>query len=128
MISLLLVSDKSNPIKEFTESLQKDDNIKFLQAKSVQDAFDLIGKDTFDLVIADEYIEDIDGINFVKKLVSVNPMTNCCIVSGLSAKEFHEATEGLGVLMQVPVNPDAGFAEKLLKNLKEVLSLLNKGS
>ena len=58
-----------------------------------------------DLVIVDEQLDDMSGIEFVKQLVKVNPLVNTTIVSSLADEEFHEATEGLGVLMQLPPHP-----------------------
>jgi hypothetical protein len=43
------------------------------------------------------------GLKFVEKLVLTNPMINCAAVSSLSSKDFHAASEGLGILMPMPV-------------------------
>ncbi len=77
-----------------------------------------------DLVIVDEQLGDMDGIAFVKQLVKINPMINTAIVSALSADQFHEATEGLGVLMQLPKEPQEKDAETLLAILEKIGALL----
>jgi hypothetical protein len=64
------------------------------------------------------------GIEFMKKLLSINPMINCAAVSLLSPEEFHEASEGLGVLMQLPVSPGKQDAQNLLQRLNDLKNLL----
>lgn len=73
-----------------------------------------------DLVIVDEQLDDMSGIAFVKQVVKVNPLVNTAIVSALTADEFHEATEGLGVLMQLPVQPGEADAEALMAVLAKI--------
>jgi len=50
-------------------------------------------------------------------------MINCACVSPLPPEDFHETSEGLGVLMQLPVNPGKFEAEDLLKRLKNLKDL-----
>jgi len=64
------------------------------------------------------------GIEFMKKLLPINPMINCAAVSPLPPEEFHEASEGLGVLVQLPVAPGKLDAENLLKRLDDLKNLL----
>ncbi|MCK5229369.1 MAG: hypothetical protein KAR13_03835, partial [Desulfobulbaceae bacterium] len=79
-----------------------------------------------DLVIIDEKFSDMTGLEFAEKLVTVNPMMNCAMVSSLSPEDFHEATEGLGILMQLPLASGKEDAEKLLKHLNSILNLTNR--
>ena len=50
----------------------------------------------------------------------INPMINTAVVSDLSKKEFHEATEGLGVLTAVSKHAGADEAEGLLEYLYKI--------
>ena len=77
-----------------------------------------------DLVIADEHLGDMDGITLVKGLVKINPLVNTAIVSALTDDEFHEATEGLGVLMKLPGQPQEKDGEALLAVLEKIGALL----
>ena len=77
-----------------------------------------------DLVVVNENIGDMTGIEFMKKLLPINPMINSAAVSPLSPEEFHEASEGLGVLMQLPVSPGKLDAENLLQRLNDLRNLL----
>jgi len=77
-----------------------------------------------DVAIVDEQFDDMSGIAFANQAVKVNPLVNTALVSALAADEFHEATEGLGVLMQLPLHPREKDAEALLAVLKKIGVLL----
>ena len=73
-----------------------------------------------DLVIVDEQLGDMSGIAFVEQLVKIYPLVNTAIVNVLTDEEFHEATEGLGVLMQLPAPPQGKDALALLAILEKI--------
>jgi len=123
MISILLVSTENDTLSGLASCLKRYNEIEIFRAASCQTAFDMISEKSFELAVADENIAGASGLEFAEKLVSVNPMINCAVVSPLSSKDFHEASEGLGVLMQLPVRPDEKQAEMLIKCLKKVLNL-----
>ena len=79
---------------------------------------------SFDLVVVDEKLGDMTGIEFIETLVSVNPMINFAAVSPLPSDEFHEVSEGLGILAQLPVLPGAKDSEDVLKRLNHLKKLL----
>lgn len=81
-----------------------------------------------DLVIVDEQLDDMSGIEFVKQLVKVNPLANTAIVGSLADEAFHEVTEGLGVLMQLPAQPAEQDAEALLAVLAKISGLMPTAS
>lgn len=126
MFTILLISENNESLSGLESGLRQYNEIEIVRADSCQEALDMISGTTVDLAVADENITDMTGLDFAKKLVSVDPFTNCAVVSPLPSKDFHEASEGLGVLMQLPVRPDEKQAEKLLKRLKEVLNPRSK--
>lgn len=123
MITILLISTSNNTLSGLASGLKRYDEIELFQADSGQKALGMISGKNFDLVVADENIADMTGLEFAEKLVTVNPITNCAVVSHLSAEDFHEASEGLGVLMQLPVQPDEKQAQGLVSYLKKVLNI-----
>ncbi len=50
-----------------------------------------------------ENLGDMTGLEFIRAIVSKRPMVNCAAISSLASEDFHEASEGLGILMQLPV-------------------------
>lgn len=72
---------------------------------------------SIDLIIIDEKVDGRTGPDIAMEMIRVNAMANLALVSGLSPEEFHEATEGLGIMAQLPLTPDAKDAERLLSIL-----------
>ena len=115
MIKILLVTSEREPFSEFAKMLKQKDGVELSWASTGQEALEAISDNPVDLVIVNENIGNMTGIEFMKKLLPINPMINCAAVSPLPPEEFHEASEGLGVLVQLPVAPGKLDAENLLK-------------
>ena len=126
MISLLLVSTEKDSLSDVSRHFEQRDGITTHLAGSGKKALEMISEQDFDLVLSDQTLEDMTGLEFAKKLVSTNPMINCAAVSSLSHEEFHEASEGLGLLMQLPVRPGKQDAVALMQRLEEILNLTGK--
>ena len=123
MIKILLVTTEKESFSEFATTLGKDEDVELSWSANGQEALEKISDNPVDLVAVNENIGDMTGIEFMKKLLMINPMINCAAVSSLSHEEFHEASEGLGVLMQLPVSPGEVEAKDLLKRLKNLKDL-----
>ena len=83
----------------------------------------MIAQRDFDLVVTDENLGDMTGLEFIKTVITQKPMVNCAAVSTLLPEDFHEASEGLGILMQLPVRPGPEYTKELLEHLKNILDL-----
>ena len=128
MIKLLLVTLDKESFRDFTLALAQNDDVELSRSESGQEALAILSENLFDLVIVDENVGDMTGIEFMKKLLSITPMINCAAVSPLPDDAFHEVSEGLGVLVQLPVKPGKPDAENLLKRLKGLKILLRPKS
>ncbi len=118
MITILLISSNKDFIPSTSEL---SDKANILRALSGNEALNIIKDKTVNLVIADESLGDMAGLEFAKKLISINPMINCALVSSLSPKDFHEASEGLGLMMQLPAQPEKQHIEKLLTQVETII-------
>ena len=123
MIKLLLVTPDSDPFAEFSSALLKNQDVELSRAESGRKALDMVSGESCDLVIVDENLGDMTGIELIKNLLSVDPMINSAAVSPLPADAFHEVSEGLGVLTQLPPRPGKKDSEDLLNRLKTVKAL-----
>ena len=121
MIRLLIVSPNKHAFLDLTSFLNKKADIDISWAENGQIALNIITINPFDLVIADDQLPDMTGLDFVQKLVSINPMINSALVSILSHDKFHEQTEGFGVLAQLPKKPDEKHTQNLLEQLKKII-------
>ena len=130
MIKILLVTSEKEPFLEFANILKQKDDVELFWTLTGQETLEAISDNPVDLVIVNENLGDMTGIELMKKLLPINAMINCAAVSSLSSEEFHEASEGLGVLVQLPSNPGEFEAEDLLKrlrNLKDLTAGINIG-
>jgi DNA-binding NtrC family response regulator len=92
-------------------------------AASGHQALAILSRAAVDLVVTDENLGDMNGLEFIKRVIAVNPMINCAAVSSLSPAAFHEASEGLGLLMQLSPKPGEVEGGRLMAHLNQVLQL-----
>ncbi len=123
MYKVLLVSSDDTSLFSLAEALEQHEDVDLSNVESGEDALRRVSETSFDLVVADRELGDMTGLELAGRLLGVNPMTHCAIVSPLSAEDFHEASEGLGLMAQLPISPDRGQAEELLKRLKALKNL-----
>jgi CheY-like chemotaxis protein len=122
MLNILLAGRDNTSMAALKAGLEEKD-VQISQAESGSYALSMIAKRDFDLVVTDEDLEDMTGLDFIKTVIAQNPMVNCAAVSSLLPDDFHEASEGLGILMQLPVRPGHEYAGELLEHLKNILDL-----
>ena len=122
MIILLVTSDKKS-LADFSLALVQDNKAELLIAASGDEALNILAARDINLVITDENLKDMTGLEFITKLVTINPMINCAALNSLSHDDFHEASEGLGILMQLPSSPGQEDALNLLRHLNKILNL-----
>jgi DNA-binding response OmpR family regulator len=122
MLNILLASRDKASMSALEAGLEEND-VQTAWAESGSKALSMIIERNIDLVVTDENLGDMTGLEFIEKVVSKKPMINCAAVSALLPGDFHEATEGLGILMQLPVRPGHKYAKELLAHLKNILDL-----
>ena len=76
------------------------------------------------LPIIDIELPDTEPLPLVQELLTVNAMVNTAVVSPLTEEEFHEASEGLGILAHLPLRPGRSDAAELLRKLRQILGLI----
>lgn len=106
MLKLLLVSRDNDSLSGLSSALSGQDNIELETSASGDKALAMLSKKAVDLVVVDEDLGDMTALEFSRRLLGINPMINCAIVSSLSPEEFHEAGEGLGIMAQLPKKPE----------------------
>lgn len=73
------------------------------------------------LVIIDEMLGDLEGMELAREIILVNAMVNLVMVSHLPPEDFHEASEGLGIMAQLPVLPEKTHAADIVDRLKKLM-------
>ena len=127
IINILLASRDKASMSAFKAGLEEN-QVQTAWAQSGSNAIAKLTEGNFDLVVTDENLGDMTGLEFIEKVISKKPMVNCAAVSSLLPADFHEASEGLGILMQLPVRPGQKQAEKLLRQLKNILNLAEQAA
>ena len=127
MENLLLVSSDKTPLFDLASALEKDKDVDVSWAKSGLEALKSVSGSTFDLVITDETLADMTGLELAGKLLSVNPMIHCACVNTLPPEEYHEKSEGLGLMDPLLDRPGEKDAERLLQDLRRIKGCLNGG-
>lgn len=118
MLKLLLVSPDKDPLSGIAAALKEHDDVELLTTESGEKALAIVSKNAVDLVVTDEDVGDMSGLEFARRLISINPMINCACVSHLDPERFHEVSEGLGLMDQLPIRPGKEDAEKILRDLR----------
>ncbi len=75
------------------------------------------------LLVCGQNLPDMTGLELAGRLVWVNALVGCAVVSDLSDEDFHEASEGLGLLAKLPPNPGQNEAQVLFDALVAVGAL-----
>lgn len=123
ILNLLLVSREEGSLSGLASNLKKHEDVVLSWSESGGKALDKISNSPVDLVVTDEKLGDMTGLELGLKMLSINPMVNCAAISSLSHEDFHEASEGLGLLAQLPPQPGEKEAEALVQQLREIKNL-----
>ncbi len=123
-LTIVFVAKDFSRFSVLVDRLKQEQDVELVPVATGAAGLEKLQGKRLDLVIVDEQLDDMSGIDFVKQFVNVNPLANTTIVGSLPDEEFHEVTEGLGVLMQLPSQPGKADAEKLLAVLEKISGLL----
>ncbi|MDD2901184.1 MAG: response regulator [Syntrophales bacterium] len=123
MLHLVLATTCPEALQAFTAALASDPEVRLEQKASGAAALETARATTPHLVIIDAHLPDFPPLELVQNLLMVNALVNTAVVSPLADEEFHEASEGLGILCRLPLTPGAGEATDLLHQLRKVLGL-----
>ena len=113
-LKIMLAGKAQERLAPLVAGLMNATDAELYQAKSESDVMNLLTTRAIELVVLDEELADVAGLQMARRLAEKMPFVNCVLISSLAADEFHEQTEGLGVLMQLPSPPAAGDAETML--------------
>lgn len=122
MTNILLATGDKSRFSEMIETFQSY-GCRVNTVDSGSSALAEIEGKSCDLLISDENLPDMTGKTLVEKTVSANPLMDCVAASSLSEEDFHEAFEGMGVLMQFPLEPGKEDVRKLMNHLEKIAFL-----
>ena len=120
MIKILLVSPDKSSFADFEPGLNENADVEIMRAETGESALKMVSETVVDLIVTDENLGDMTNMEFAGRLIKLNPMINCASVSSLSHDEFHEESEGFGIMCQLPVNPGKRDAEGMMEKIRNL--------
>ncbi len=119
-MKIILVWSQGGEIDEFEAGLAAS-GAEIMRYSSGAEVLEVVRKHwDIILIVSAEKLADMTNMELIKKILALNAAINCATVSQLSAEEFHEESEGLGILMRLPPSPKGESAAVLLTHLKRI--------
>jgi CheY-like chemotaxis protein len=123
MFKILLASTQPDRFEALQEGLSALHPFSFWRVSGGHAAIECVHNAPVDLVIIDEELEDMAGVDLVRRLLEVDAMINTVLVSTAPPNDFHERTEGLGILMPLPSACGQAEALQLTQHLNRLALL-----
>ncbi len=114
MWRVLMMTETPPRFTDFAKALQDEGQTECMWADSPEAGMEMAAVQRPDLVVVDECIGGVPGLEWVKRLMAVDAFLNTAVVSSLDESAFHEASEGLGVTLRLSPNPGAEDARNTL--------------
>lgn len=122
-VNIIFVSDKKDTFSKIEKELTKHQQFTISHVKTGEQVKQHIQEKTVDVAIVAEQLEEKAGFECIQEIVKLNPFINCVLSSPLSHDDFHEVTEGYGVLMQFSPIPTINECTAFLKKLTKIYQL-----
>ncbi|MFH1241603.1 MAG: response regulator [Pseudomonadota bacterium] len=123
MFKLLLVTPNKEALARLASGLAEREDVQVSWAESGSQALNIASETSIALVVTDEKLGDMTGLQLAERLLMLNPVINCAAVSPLSPEDFHRASEGLGLMAQLPPRPGEEEGTYLVERLKHIKGL-----
>jgi DNA-binding response OmpR family regulator len=121
MLQVVLATARPEAWPSFVKALLSDPEVQLKKVASGAAAIEAVRATPPHLVIIDASLPDTSPPELVQELLMVNALVNTAVVSPLAEEEFHEASEGFGILSRLSLKPGAPEAHELLRKLRLVL-------
>lgn len=119
--TILLITSRPDQLQELVEEIRRDPEAGLMVAVSAQDALTIVGQRGPALVVVDDRVGDMTGLELVRHLIQANAFVHTAVLSDATEEDFHRDSEGLGVLTRLPLQPGKEDARRLLERLRRVL-------
>ena len=120
---VLIVTEDKNRFSALADALENLINADVSWAVSGSIALSKVERITPILAVIDETLPDMSGLEFARKLMKANALIYTAVASSLAPDDFHETSEGLGVLIQLSLSPGEKEARGVVTGLKNVFAL-----
>ena len=121
MPRILLVADQKEALEELAGVLDHEEEVEILWAHDGEAALTSVADNSPPLVVVDETVGGDSGLDLIRRLIGIDAFIQTAAVSPLSHDDFHETSEGLGIMAQLPPKPSRNDALKLLQTLRHYI-------
>jgi DNA-binding response OmpR family regulator len=111
---LLIATENRAFYEPILENLVKDRRIEVEWTADAATTLTRVKAGRPDLLIVDARIGGRDGFDLCREVLKIDAFVNMAAVSDLDDDEFHEASEGLGLVGRLPSRPTVEDFEHLL--------------
>jgi two-component system response regulator PilR (NtrC family) len=115
-MSAVLVVDDDRSMREFLEILLTKEQYQVSLAASGEEAFQILDENTFDLVITDIRMKDLNGIDVLRKAKKVSPETMVVMISAFATAETAVEAMKEGAYDYVPKPFKVGDIKKIIQD------------
>ncbi len=116
---LLFVSGQTDELKAMGDALAELIPVRISHAATAEQALAMAKDASVKLAVIGGKFEG-DALELVNQLMLQDAFINTAVVSDESEEDFHERSEGLGVLAQLPNSPGPQQAKELVELLKGI--------
>jgi DNA-binding NarL/FixJ family response regulator len=120
MLKILLVSSEQKNLDAFAQALALDPKVSLFKTESAGEALKIACNVHPQLAVIDSALSGKDPLKLVSGFIALDAMINTVVVSGMDDEEFHEASEGLGILARLPEQPGAEEAARILSAVRKI--------
>ena len=124
MLRIIFAAKNYAGFGDLVERLRQEPEIELIPVSTASSVKKTLTEQEIHLIIAAEELEDCSGADCIRKVAMQFPLVHTALCSPLDDKAFHEATEGLGVLLQLPPQPGRVDAERILERMAHIASLM----
>lgn len=115
---ILLVDDEAEFLEAMSDRLSVRD-MTVVTASSAQEALDRVSKDTFDAVVLDYQLPEMDGLKALKLIKESQPESKIILLTGFATVEKRDEAIQMGALELLEKPVDLLVLSKVIKQAKE---------
>ncbi len=123
MKHIVLLSPRPGELTEFLSALSRQADITLHKITTSAKMLEFVQNNPTHLVLLDQAIDEKNPLDLVINILSHNAMTNTAMITSMDAEQWHEESEGLGMLPPVPDPPTTEDGQTLLDNLNKLQEL-----
>jgi hypothetical protein len=122
---ILIVTRRALDLAHFADALAQGTGLPLRFTDGWANAQSVSKEQAPAFAVLDQGLREGPPLELARKIVQMAPTVNLAVISPLAPEAFHEASEGLGILASVPVQPKEADGKALAEVFQRFLSILN---